>query len=192
MTVRADVSNTSDVVIGRAGYRFDPGQTREGCEFSASQLPEVYQHPDLTVSVVSADSPGELPDDPEVWGIEIGIKANKAAQDLADEHGVNLFGVEGTGSGGQILKSDVEEAAIEAGSTGSAGRDFIPDEGSFEATTFDSPEDQAVANERARASLEDASRAAEEEHVAVAPSGTESEQPDQTNLEKDPIPRVPS
>ena len=40
--------------------------------------------------------------------------ATRAAVDLADEKGINIFNVEGSGDGGRITKSDVEQHLIDA------------------------------------------------------------------------------
>lgn len=44
---------------------------------------------------------------------EAQIDASPAAVDLANEHGLNLADIQGTGSGGRIIQKDVE-AAVEA------------------------------------------------------------------------------
>lgn len=47
--------------------------------------------------------------------VEEGIKATAGAVSAADELGINLSTVTGTGKGGQITKADVEAAATEEG-----------------------------------------------------------------------------
>ena len=36
------------------------------------------------------------------------VEASKAAERLADEHGIDLAGIEGSGPGGKVYKADVE------------------------------------------------------------------------------------
>jgi len=69
---------------------------------------------DATVS--AAPEPEAAPAEPEAGaateaGEADGIDVTDAAAELADEHGLELAEIEGTGKDGRILKSDVEAAA---------------------------------------------------------------------------------
>lgn len=50
-------------------------------------------------------------------GDEVEPDATDAAKELAGEHNIPLTAVTGTGSGGQIIKSDVEQYITESGKT---------------------------------------------------------------------------
>lgn len=56
------------------------------------------------------------------------VQATPAAEEVAEEKGVDLTQVEGSGAEGRILKSDVEEAAEEQGDVKAKTQgDIVPD-----------------------------------------------------------------
>lgn len=150
MTIQATVTNTGDGVLGRGGYRFDPGESTD-IKISATQFAEVFNHPDLEVTVTGADNPAEIRD-AEDAGIKVEIAATDAAVRLAEERGVNLFGLTGSGSGGKIVVDDVRRAS---GDERRTIRDYIPPEGDYYATTLDSPNAQRRAEDETRKEFEE-------------------------------------
>ncbi|MDX1577361.1 MAG: 50S ribosomal protein L21 [Gemmatimonadota bacterium] len=66
---------------------------------------EAPEEAEATAAEASEEEAGEAPE-PEAAEIDI----TGAARELAEEHGLDLTGIEGTGKDGRILKSDVEKA----------------------------------------------------------------------------------
>lgn len=103
MTLRLEVRNDTDTLVGRAGYRFDPHSVREDVEVVSSYVREILDCPQLTAVVIHADSASEVPE-----GVEVRPNATAEAVRLAKRRGLGLFSIGGTGEGGRILKGDVE------------------------------------------------------------------------------------
>jgi pyruvate/2-oxoglutarate dehydrogenase complex dihydrolipoamide acyltransferase (E2) component len=83
---------------------------RGGVSLSASS-PPVLEHsftPDLLARLVKDGALELIEDEPETAVIENSeANATKSAIELADEHGLQLWSVTGTGKGGRITLSDV-------------------------------------------------------------------------------------
>lgn len=146
MTIYATVTNSGGGVTGRGGYRFDPGKTVD-IEISASQFPEVYNHKDLNVTVTGADNPSEIKA-VEAAGIDINLAVTDAARRLAEERGVDVFGLSGSGKSGRITVDDVRQASAQGADLNA--RDYIPQQGTHRATTLDDPGTQRTAQEDTR------------------------------------------
>ena len=148
MALFIEVTNSSDGIRGRAGYRFDPGQTKT-VKVAASRANELLDAKDLDTTIVGADSFAEIPK-----GHSVQANATQAAQRFAEEKGVDLFSVQGTGKGGQVTKDDVENFASRAGSAAKTDRDHYLDlhkagGGSAHVTTLDPLDAQLAAQHEA-------------------------------------------
>lgn len=158
MALYVEVTNTLSGVVGRAGYRFDPGETKT-VKVAASRANEVLDAPFLTTKVVSADSFSEIPP-----GIEVDVNATDAAKKSAKDKGVDILAVQGTGKSGQVTKDDVEEFATAAGSAIKEDRDHYLDlhkagGGSANVTTLDPLDAQLAAQHEALEELQRAEAA---------------------------------
>lgn len=166
--------------MGRGGYRFDPNKTKT-VMVAASRANELLDTPLLDTKVVSADSFAELPP-----GVEIDINATDAAKRTAQERGVDLMAVEGSGKGGQITKEDVIHFATAGGELNKTDRDHYLElhkagGGSATVTTLDPVEMQAMAQHQALEELQAAERELRATQGGTAHDAAPSVGPDQTS-----------
>lgn len=153
MALTLDVENTLDRVVGRAGHRFDPGESKE-IRIESTRLFELQDCPYLNVTVKDADYLAEIPE-----GMSINFNATDDAVSFARSQGVDLFAVEGTGSGGRVTKRDVQEHVARAEAQAGPGEGVV--------STLDSLEEQKRAEaESMRKLLSSEQRGLEHEVVA--------------------------
>jgi pyruvate/2-oxoglutarate dehydrogenase complex dihydrolipoamide acyltransferase (E2) component len=153
LALYVEVTNNHSGVVGRAGYLFDPGQTKT-VKVAASRANELLDAPFLDTNIVSADSFSEVPK-----GYEVDANATKAAKECAKDIGVDILAVQGTGRGGQVTKDDVERHAKSAGAVAKEDRDHYLElhkagGGSATVTTLDPLDAQLAAQHEALEELQ--------------------------------------
>lgn len=140
MALTVHVENTSERVLGRMRFRFNPGENGP-FEVDADDLHLIEGHPDLTVSVVDADSIVEV----RASGIEeVEYNATDSAIKLAEENGVDIFRLTGSGSGGKVVNQDVEDVIVGRPGASGPSPDLSPDDvfAGQEIPTTDDPEEE--------------------------------------------------
>lgn len=104
--------SASETASGSADTSTDPSQNAEPATTlppegeAAQSLPE-SDHPAALADAGRSEGQDESQTTPD------GVDATEAAQKAADEHGVDLSEVDGSGKDGRVLKADVEAAASE-------------------------------------------------------------------------------
>lgn len=179
MALQIKVTNTSSGVIGRAGYRFDPGESKL-IEVAVARANEVLDAKNLDCEITGADAITEVPK-----GYSINVNASDAAQRKARELGVDVLEVRGTGKDGAIKVEDVEKAA------GDAPLDRHEHwmnvhrlgGGTSEVSTLSPHDEQIAAQHRA---LEDLHRREARQRREAGVVDEPGAQPDQTGLVDEP------
>jgi pyruvate/2-oxoglutarate dehydrogenase complex dihydrolipoamide acyltransferase (E2) component len=174
MALTVEVTNGAAVEIGRVGYVFEPGEPKECKDVPSSRINELTDHPDLTVEVISADSPNEIPP-----GVEYRVNATPDAKELAKDKGIDILSLKGSGKNGRVTKQDVEKAVkAETGESGGGnleGSSAVPGSGP---STHSSEEAQRAA-ERADAERIRGADAMDAD-TPPGPTGEGASEPDQT------------
>lgn len=99
----------TEITIGKAKPRKAKKPEKEEVPATEVVEAEVAAPEAETVEAVEAEAAVEVEAAPEAKAApEIDI--TNAARNLAEEHGIDLAGLEGSGAGGRILKGDVEKA----------------------------------------------------------------------------------
>jgi pyruvate/2-oxoglutarate dehydrogenase complex dihydrolipoamide acyltransferase (E2) component len=148
-----EVTNSQAGVVGRAGYRFDPGETKT-VMVAASRANELLDTNLLDTKIVSADNPQEVPE-----GHSVDVNATDAAKRTARQNGVDIAAVQGSGQGGSVTKDDVERFVSEGGELVKSDRDHYMDlhragGGTSAATTLDPKEELIRAQHEAIEALQ--------------------------------------
>lgn len=177
--IKAEVTNTGAGLIGRVGYSFEPGESKT-VEVDPSQFPELYQHPSLSVVVTHYDSPTEVPENASDHGVEVKINATDAALRRANEGGLDISQVQGTGQGGRVKESDVDQALSETGARDPHvfARDFIPE---GKVSTLDSEEAQREARLAAQRNLRETALTGRPESEGEPRAEGEASEPSQAS-----------
>lgn len=105
--------SASETGSGSADTSTDPSQNAEPATTPPPEGEAAESLPESDHAAVLADAPSETPESQSTPSSDE-VEATPAAAAAAEEHGVDLTKVEGTGQDGRVLKSDVEAAASES------------------------------------------------------------------------------
>jgi pyruvate/2-oxoglutarate dehydrogenase complex dihydrolipoamide acyltransferase (E2) component len=154
MALTLDVTNTHSGAVSRAGYLFEAGETLEGIEVDVSRLHELTDAPTLDVTIVAADSSTEIPE-----GVNVKPRASDAALKAAEDQGVDIWAVDGSGKDGQVTKDDVARYAADPANKAQTLEDHYLElhrlgGGTSEVTSLSDPDEQRAAMEKSIQELE--------------------------------------